>query len=220
MWVCVGNKPSQTGLCLLYQLFIKLQMFNSYYCKKYNVYSIICAFVQVFMVWTRVSLVKLLYIYSINRQVVFGDFLSGSFIILCLLLYKSLYSFLFIKFAIMYRHRTNSIWRTIFAYNITISIVIIFGADHNPFSICKINRKCFCYTALSKLQSTAPFQSPCWTFPDMILLFTSSASSPCYLAFYLVLNHPTFDQIKKRHGINYSNRFYIRLLYAVPFMLS
>ena len=77
------------------------------------------------------------------------------------LLYKSLYSFLFIKFAIMYRHRTNSIWRTIFAYNITISIVIIFGADHNPFSICKINRKYFCYTVLSKLQSTAPFQSPC-----------------------------------------------------------
>ena len=84
MWVCAGNKPSQTGLCLLYQLFIKLQMFNSYHCKKYNVYSIICAFVQMFMVRARVSLVKLLYIYSINRQVVFGDFLSGSFIILCL----------------------------------------------------------------------------------------------------------------------------------------
>lgn len=84
MWVCVGNKPSQTGLCLLYQLFIKLQMFNSYYCKKYNVYSIIYAFVQMFMVRARVSLVKLLYIYSINRQVVFGDFLPGSFIILCL----------------------------------------------------------------------------------------------------------------------------------------
>ena len=79
MWVCVGNKPSQTGLCLLYQLFIKLQMFNSYYCKKYNVYSIICAFVQMFMVRTRVSLVKLLYKYSINRQVVFGDFLPGIF---------------------------------------------------------------------------------------------------------------------------------------------
>lgn len=26
----------------------------------------------------------------------------------------------------------------------------------------------------------------------------------CYSAFYLVLNHPTFNQIKKRHGINYS----------------
>ena len=37
----------------------------------------------------------------------------------------------------------------------------------------------------------------------------------CYPAFYLVLNHPTFDQIKKRHGINYSDRFYIRLLYVV-----
>lgn len=84
MWVCAGNKPSQTGLCLLYQLFIKLQMFNSYYCKKYNVYSIICAFVQMFMVRARVSLVKLLYIYSINRQVVFGDFLPGIFFILCL----------------------------------------------------------------------------------------------------------------------------------------
>ena len=34
------------------------------------------------------------------------------------------------------------------------------------------------------------------------------------------LNHPTFNQIKKRHGINYSDRFYIRFLYAVPFMLS
>ena len=42
----------------------------------------------------------------------------------------------------------------------------------------------------------------------------------CYSAFYLVLNHPTFDQIKKRHGINYSDRFYIRLLYVVPFVLS
>ena len=84
MWVCVGNKPSQTGLCLLYQLFIKLQMFNSYYCKKYNVYSIICAFVQMFMVHIRVSLVKLLYKYLINWQVVFGDFLPGIFIILCL----------------------------------------------------------------------------------------------------------------------------------------
>ena len=84
MWVCAGNKPSQTGLCLLYQLFIKLQMFNSYYCKKYNVYSIICAFVQMFMVLCWVSLGKLSYKYSINRQVVFGDFLPGIFFILCL----------------------------------------------------------------------------------------------------------------------------------------
>ena len=42
----------------------------------------------------------------------------------------------------------------------------------------------------------------------------------CYLAFYLVLNHPTFNQIKKKHGINYSDKFYIRLLYAVSFVLS
>ena len=42
----------------------------------------------------------------------------------------------------------------------------------------------------------------------------------CYPAFYLVLNHPTFNQIKKKHGINYSDRFYIRLLYAVSFVLS
>ena len=76
------------------------------------------------------------------------------------LLYKSLDSFLFIKFAIMYRHRTNSIWRTIFAYNITISIVIIFGADHNPFSICKINWKCFCYTALFKAPVNSPIPKP------------------------------------------------------------
>ena len=42
----------------------------------------------------------------------------------------------------------------------------------------------------------------------------------CYPAFYLVLNHPTFNQIKKKHGINYSDKFYIRLLYAVSFVLS
>ena len=56
MWVCAGNKPSQTGLRLLYQLFVKMQMFNSYYCKKYNVYSIICAFVHMFVISARVSL--------------------------------------------------------------------------------------------------------------------------------------------------------------------
>lgn len=59
MWVCAGNKPSQTGLRLLYQLFVKMQMFNSYYCKKYNVYSIICAFVHMFVISARVSLGKL-----------------------------------------------------------------------------------------------------------------------------------------------------------------
>ena len=30
----------------------------------------------------------------------------------------------------------------------------------------------------------------------------------------------TTQSCKKRHGINYSDRFYIRFLYAVPFMLS
>ncbi|HJD36238.1 MAG TPA: hypothetical protein IAA00_04805, partial [Candidatus Blautia ornithocaccae] len=42
----------------------------------------------------------------------------------------------------------------------------------------------------------------------------------CYPAFYLVLNHATFKQIKKRHNINYSDGFYIGLLYAVPLVLS
>ena len=42
----------------------------------------------------------------------------------------------------------------------------------------------------------------------------------CYPAFYLVLNHTTFNQIKKRHSINYSDGFYIGLLYAVPLVLS
>lgn len=42
----------------------------------------------------------------------------------------------------------------------------------------------------------------------------------CYSAFYLVLNHATFKQIKKRHSINYSDGFYIGLLYAVPLVLS
>ena len=42
----------------------------------------------------------------------------------------------------------------------------------------------------------------------------------CYSAFYLVLNHATFKQIKKRHSINDSDGFYIGLLYAVPLVLS
>ena len=79
MWVCAGNKPSQTGLCLLQQLFIKLQMFNSYYCKKYNVYSIICAFVQVFTVWARVSLGKLVQ----KWQVIFVNIFTCHFVVLC-----------------------------------------------------------------------------------------------------------------------------------------
>ena len=61
---------------------------------------------------------------------------------------------------------------------------------------------------------------------DVIVLcqvgfFILEAAEPtCYPAFYLVLNHPTFNQIKKKHGINYSDKFYIRLLYAVSFVLS
>ena len=42
----------------------------------------------------------------------------------------------------------------------------------------------------------------------------------CYPAFYLVLNHTTFSQIKKGHSINYSDGFYIGLLYAVPLVIS
>ena len=45
-------------------------------------------------------------------------------------------------------------------------------------------------------------------------------SIECYPAFYLVLNHATFKQIKKRHNVNYSDGFYIGLLYAVPLVLS
>ena len=44
--------------------------------------------------------------------------------------------------------------------------------------------------------------------------------SMCYPAFYLVLNHTTFSQIKKGHSINYSDGFYIGLLYAVPLVIS
>lgn len=47
-----------------------------------------------------------------------------------------------------------------------------------------------------------------------------SVRPKCYPAFYLVLNHATFKQIKKRHNINYSDGFYIGLLYAVPLVLS
>ena len=42
----------------------------------------------------------------------------------------------------------------------------------------------------------------------------------CYSAFYSLQNHATFKQIKKRHSINYSDGFYIGLLYAVPLVLS
>lgn len=62
--------------------------------------------------------------------------------------------------------------------------------------------------------------------PDIILLdlglpdIDGCQVLKCYPAFYLVLNHPTFNQIKKKHGINYSDKFYIRLLYAVSFVLS
>ena len=42
----------------------------------------------------------------------------------------------------------------------------------------------------------------------------------CYPAFYLILNHATFNQIKKGHSINYSDGFFIGLLYAMPLVLS
>ncbi|MCI6705390.1 MAG: hypothetical protein MR568_00040 [Eisenbergiella massiliensis] len=45
-------------------------------------------------------------------------------------------------------------------------------------------------------------------------------TTSCYPAFYLAPNHATLHQIKKRHSINYSDGFFIRLLYAVPFVLS
>ena len=51
-----------------------------------------------------------------------------------------------------------------------------------------------------------------------ILLFTSSASSP-WLSRHLYLVPKTIPlsiKLKRVHGINYSNRFYIRLFYAVP----
>lgn len=55
----------------------------------------------------------------------------------------------------------------------------------------------------------------CREWIDEVLVVTS-----CYPAFYLVLNHTIFPQIKKRHSINYSDGFFIRLLYAVPFVVS
>ena len=51
-------------------------------------------------------------------------------------------------------------------------------------------------------------------------LVKTGSIDKCYPAFYLVLNHTTFNQIKKRHSINYSDGFYIGLLYAVPLVLS
>ena len=55
---------------------------------------------------------------------------------------------------------------------------------------------------------------------DQILGKFSMVPFFCYPAFYLVLNHTAFNQIKKRHSINYSDGFYIGLLYAVPLVLS
>ena len=57
---------------------------------------------------------------------------------------------------------------------------------------------------------------------DICSEFTDIIFEPgdCYPAFYLVLNHTAFNQIKKRHSINYSDGFYIGLLYAVPLVLS
>ena len=42
----------------------------------------------------------------------------------------------------------------------------------------------------------------------------------CYSAFCMVPPHLVFNQIKIRYTINYSDREYIRLIYAAPFVLS
>ena len=47
-------------------------------------------------------------------------------------------------------------------------------------------------------------------------IFAAKYLPYCYPAFYLVLYHATFNQIKKGHSINYSDGFFIGLLYAVP----
>ena len=70
-----------------------------------------------------------------------------------------------------------------------------------------------------------------WVSRESGILFSCNTSSRnvfknripqpwCYPAFYLVLNHTTFSQIKKGHSINYSDGFYIGLLYAVPLVIS
>ena len=61
----------------------------------------------------------------------------------------------------------------------------------------------------NRIEATAPY-----------IQFIIGVVIVCYPAFYLVLNHATFKQIKKRHNINYSDGFYIGLLYAVPLVLS
>ena len=54
----------------------------------------------------------------------------------------------------------------------------------------------------------------------LVLVQPFCSFAECYPAFYLVLNHTTFSQIKKGHSINYSDGFYIGLLYAVPLVIS
>ena len=59
--------------------------------------------------------------------------------------------------------------------------------------------------------------------PDSIRyknLIAKLSDIDCYPAFYLILNHATFNQIKKGHSINYSDGFFIGLLYAMPLVLS
>ena len=57
-------------------------------------------------------------------------------------------------------------------------------------------------------------------FTEIFSQAHEKAQIVCYPAFYLVLNHTTFSQIKKGHSINYSDGFYIGLLYAVPLVIS
>ena len=59
-----------------------------------------------------------------------------------------------------------------------------------------------------------------WNYASFAPVLENFHRLYCYPAFYLVLNHATFKQIKKRHNINYSDGFYIGLLYAVPLVLS
>ena len=79
------------------------------------------------------------------------------------------------------------------------------------------------YSELQKNQLLYKMMKAAWEVKDnaeAIKEATDYLNSRCYPAFYLVLNHATFKQIKKRHNINYSDGFYIGLLYAVPLVLS
>ena len=71
------------------------------------------------------------------------------------------------------------------------------------------------YLTGARIQEVLDLEIDSVPLPDM-----SQLVGCCYPAFYLVLNHTTFSQIKKGHSINYSDGFYIGLLYAVPLVIS